>query len=602
MTEAGKGVLLNNKRLAILFFLVISIICIVYSAENKWQDKNWKSIITSDGSGYYAYLPCMFINHNFDFKKLEGLNKGLMESCYPKNGKFYDKYFIGVSVLLTPFFLLAYFLSYLFGYPLDGYSLPFQFGAAAGGLFYLMVGLIFTRKLLMEYRINGRVIYFTLFVVLFASNLFYYSTIEPTMSHTYSFAMVAIFLYYTKRFSTDFHTKDFFKLAVSLCLLVLVRPIDIFCIAIIPFIAGTAAKTWQFIRSAFTPFRIAIIIVLSALFISLQVCVWHAETGNFLIRSYSSEGFYFLRPHFWQMFLSFRKGWFVYTPVMLIATVGGLYTLFRRDLYLFCTFLFFFITFFYVSSCWWCWFYGDSYGMRIFIDYYALFALLLALFLNSIPTTRLNVISAVLLSFFLIMVNWAQQYQYMNLILSRDSMSKGRYYKVFLKTDDRYKRIFYSDTLNDIEYLDKFSYSNDFEHDDWGAANNITALYAHSGKHSAFIDSIHIFGPGIVLKASDLPLGEDLYVNYDLWIYSENLNDSACVVINSVEANGTPDGWVPFGFKATKTPPLWEHVAGTIQVPFIKTPTDLIKVFLFYSGGKSAVYVDDFKIRFGVPK
>ncbi len=602
MPETPQKALESSKRGVYIFFLVVSVICIAYSAENKWTGGNWKTIITSDGSGYYAYLPSVFIYHSFDFDKLESLNKGLSASCYQKNGKVFDKYYIGVSVLLAPFFLLAYFLSYLFGFNPDGYSMLFQLSVAAGGLFYLIAGLIFTRKILIQFGIGNRIIYFTLAVVVFATNLFYYATIEPAMSHIYSFALFAASLYYVQRIVRGGNTADYWKLGCAFALLVIVRPVNIFCITLIPFIAGSAANSLKFFRNVLRPAHFIMLLTPAVVFMCLQMLIWHAETGSFYIFSYSGEQFYFLHPHFWSMLFGFRKGWFVYTPVMLIALAGGLAVLIWKDIFRFCSFLLFFIPFTYILSCWWCWYYGDSYGMRVFVDYYALFALMLALFLNAVPYKTVFAIGAVAAALLFTAVNWVQQYQYINLILSRDSMSRGRYWKVFMKTGDAYRRIFYDNPTDSLAYFSRFIFFNSFEDDPWGAAGSISTEYAHTGKRSAFVDTVHVFGPGIFMQANNLPLDENLYAHFDLWVYSNDTANRAALVLNSLEPDGTNDGWVGFPIRTKIMPPRWEHITGSVQVPFIKTRDNVLKIFLYHSAGRGAVYADDLKIALGTPE
>src|SRR6185312_10230110 len=131
---------------------------------------SWKNNINADGYGYYAYLPCFFIYHHLDFDRVKSeehkLRKNLSneEVDYPfpsagNTGKLMDKYFVGTAVLIAPFFLLAYLLSYLFGFDLGGYSVLFEVSVAIAAFFYLIVGLIYLRKLMLEYKTSDKVIY-----------------------------------------------------------------------------------------------------------------------------------------------------------------------------------------------------------------------------------------------------------------------------------------------------------------------------------------------------------------------------------------------------------------------------------------------------------
>ncbi|HXB11265.1 MAG TPA: hypothetical protein VNZ45_04720 [Bacteroidia bacterium] len=586
------------KRLPLIYFIAVSLVCLTYAGVNEWNSENSKTIIKSDGVGYYVYLPCIFIYHNFDYKKLEHFN-GNLNACYSeKDGKMLDKYFIGVSVLLMPFFLLAYFLSFLSGYSLDGFSLLFQLGVGIGGLFYLLLGLVYTRKLLLEFKLPDWVIYFTLTVVLFGTNLFYYGTIEPSMSHVYSFALVAAFLYYTKKFTATPNLKYLIWIAITLSLVILVRPTNIFCLALIPFIAGSYNDTKKLIQNIFSPKNFMIILLVSFFFIALQMLIWHKETGSFLAWSYTNERFYFARPHFWSVLFSYRKGLFIYTPLMLIATLGGLFTVVKKDLFRFFASFLFFISFTYVLSCWWNWYFGDSYGMRIFIDFYTVFALLLALFLQSL-TSAIRLGTIVLSCTLCMGLNLVQQYQYIHFILSHDSMSRGRYWNIFLKTDKNYEGIFYNSALSDLTYYNELVYTNDFENNKWGNDDNITIDMAHGGKHSAFVDEKHIYGPTLSINARQLPIDDDIYAHIDLWIYSQDTNNVAIFTIASQTKNGTPIGFSYLPLKSKKNPAEWELFSASLQFPPIKSPTDLVKIYIYSKQGK--IYYDDLTVKLGYP-
>ncbi len=91
-------------------FLFIS-----YSSYKNLNDLS--SVITSDGRGYYAYLPAVFIHGNFQksSQQEKSAYTNEIEQLYlykDKNGELYNKYFPGVAVLQLPFFFncLFYFL------------------------------------------------------------------------------------------------------------------------------------------------------------------------------------------------------------------------------------------------------------------------------------------------------------------------------------------------------------------------------------------------------------------------------------------------------------------------------------------------------------
>src|SRR5690349_18012744 len=53
-----------------------------------------------------------------------------------------------------------------------------------------------------------------------------------------------------------------------------------------------------------------------------QMIYWKYYTGTFLFYTYGEEGFYFFNPQLFNVLLSYRKGWLVYTPIMVFALIG----------------------------------------------------------------------------------------------------------------------------------------------------------------------------------------------------------------------------------------------------------------------------------------
>ncbi|MEO8733849.1 MAG: hypothetical protein ABI373_05925, partial [Flavobacteriales bacterium] len=110
-----------------------------------------------------------------------------------------------------------------------------------------------------------------------------------------------------------------------------------------------------------------------------QFIYWKAATGHWVLDTYNNagEGFDLLTPHTWPFLFSFRKGWYIFTPMMLIAT-AGIYLLKRQWLEAYLPILVFFLLNLYLLSSWTCWWYADSFGSRAMVGSYAVMALPLA--------------------------------------------------------------------------------------------------------------------------------------------------------------------------------------------------------------------------------
>jgi hypothetical protein len=580
------------------------LICLNYSAKNRWKaggGENWKTTICGDGYGYYAYLPCVFILHKFDYKKIiaeeKALHPGIEEGLYAlpltTNGNECNKYFAGTAILMSPFFGGAYILSYFSGYELNGYSLLFQCAISISALFYLLVGLYYLRKLLLEYEVSEAIICIALSAIVFGTNLFYYATMEPSMSHTYSFGLSAMFFYFTKRAIRSFNLKNVIITTCTLSLLVTIRPTNVLSLSLLPFFAGSYSVLKSLLTNLLHSKKIIVFAILSGvIIISIQLVLWYAQTGHFFVWSYSGEGFDFSKPHILQILFSYRNGWFIYTPLMLIL-LPGLFVLFKENRFMFFSFLAFLFLIVYVLSSWWCYNYG-GFGLRAFIDFYPAFGLLLALSLNQIKLIWLKTlfVSATCLC---VGLNLIQTYQFKNFMFSFGNMNKEFYWKIFLKTGDEYRGISVEPT---VAFYSGLSFSNSFENNIWGNDNNITQQVAHAGRKSAFVDSISQFSPTFTIKAGNLPQDTGNYILVTLWTYMHSFNNNAAVVVSCSEKDKDLYFWESSGIKSSiDETDTWHEFHSYWKLPKLKNPDDLIKIYVWST--KGLTYIDDMEIKFG---
>ncbi len=99
---------------------------------------NVDKTISSDGIGYYDYLPSLFIHHDFIRKDRPEQEDSLLYSRINSNpiissNKYVDyngykvnKYPCGTALLQLPFFSFTYLTTELSGDQNDGYKRPFQ--------------------------------------------------------------------------------------------------------------------------------------------------------------------------------------------------------------------------------------------------------------------------------------------------------------------------------------------------------------------------------------------------------------------------------------------------------------------------------------------
>lgn len=147
------------------------------------------------------------------------------------------------------------------------------------------------------------------------------------------------------------------------------------------------------------------------------------------------------------LLFSYRKGWFVYTPVMMFSIIGLLFILKNKSNNFKAAIIIYMAINIYALSSWWCWWYGGGFGMRSLVQAYAFLAIPLAAFYQFVfsETFKRQLLNIVLKSTTIFLLscfaclNLIQTYQYDHpadhRLLHYDSMSKAAYWRAFGKFD-----------------------------------------------------------------------------------------------------------------------------------------------------------------------
>lgn len=165
-----------------------------------------------------------------------------------------------------------------------------------------------------------------------------------------------------------------------------------------------------------------------------QFIYWYKVSGKIFYFSYGEAGgkFFFNNPQIYNILISYKKGWFVYTPIMFLAIIG-IFTLLKFKKGLFLPFFLFTIVNIYVLSSWWCWWFGGSFGHRAFVDSYGLMAIPLASLLNFAKYKKFTFYISVGIIVLLIAFNNFQIQQYYRNAIHYWWMNKDAYWETFLK-------------------------------------------------------------------------------------------------------------------------------------------------------------------------
>ncbi len=427
MVKMGKSYI---SKLAIALVLLV---CAWYGKNLDTWGKN--QIIRDDVVSYYAYLPAAFIFNDLDFEFIKNLPEDFEGTIWvhaAPNGKPLLRMTMGMAILWTPFFMIAHGVAHILGVSTLGYSWPYSLSIFIATLFYLFIGLYFLRKILLRYFSDVTTAVVLILVVL-ATNLMYYVISEPGMTHVYNFGLINVFLYLSIKWLEKPNLKYSIILGLLAGIIVLIRPVNII-VLLFPALIGISSFSgfWERIKNNWIWILIAGIAAF--LVIVPQMLYWKAQTGHFIFNSYMDQGkFYFLNPHIISGLFSYRKGWLLYTPVMIFAFLG-FFWLKKNTANLVLPIVVFLVIDMYVVFSWWCWWYGGSFGSRPMVDMYGIMAIPLAAFIERVVSSKVwlkSIVAILLLG--LILLNQFQTNQYRISLLHFDSMTKEAYWGIFGK-------------------------------------------------------------------------------------------------------------------------------------------------------------------------
>lgn len=393
-----------------------------------------------DQAGYYNYLPAIFIHQDLSFSYLD--------ETFKKNNVFLitikteeekevllNRYSTGVAMLLSPFFGIAHMQAFFSGQAMDGFSTPYRSWIFVAQFFYLFVALFLLRKLLLRYY-RDKVVAGTLLIIALGTNLLYYTLYEPVMSHSYSFFLFSCCLYWTVRWLDKPRKKYLLLLGVTFGLLMNTRLTNsIFILVLI---------LWEVDSIQSFRARLALLLehwkgLVVALFLTLvtflpQLFYWHSITGYWILNAHGIERgtFFWSDPMIFEILLGYKKGWLVYTPLMILAVLG-FFSLYQQQRRLLFGIVLYTLVNWYVVSSWWCWWYGGSFGMRPLIESMVPLSFGLAAFLHWVFEARWKQFLMTVVMIFGIALNGLQTYQYSYNCIHSFGMTRKAYWTVFGK-------------------------------------------------------------------------------------------------------------------------------------------------------------------------
>ncbi len=427
-----------SDRLSTGLIILIMLTMTIVTSNLNWNSRAESTIQESDSNGYYAYLPAVFIYHDLYFgffDEMEG--KKYRRPNYLSDFRFkaedgkLNKFLCGTALAQLPFFAATHGYCLISGAEADGYSRPYSLMVTVAALFYLFLGLWCFNRLMVGLNVNNVARCVTLILITFGTQLFNYSVVEPGMSHVYSFGFVSLFGYASFRSIHESNVKWLFVMALSLGMIVLIRPINGVAVFAIPMLAGSSEALGAWFRRLFQNlWQPALASLLFLSIVSVQVLYFQLACGQWWVDTYPGEGFNFTDPHFIDILFSYKKGLFVYTPAFLITVLAALW-LWRKDSFKLLSFGLFFALITYFMSSWWNWWYGGSFSSRVYTEYIPLLFLPLALLLSDLKQKPHYALLGMLV--FVVFLCQIQTYQYRYYIIHWENMDKAHYWQHFLQ-------------------------------------------------------------------------------------------------------------------------------------------------------------------------
>ncbi len=395
-----------------------------------------------DVMGYHVYFVQAVIHGDQTISSLEFYEhiqqtyqntETLYQFIQTPDGNFISKYSSGWAVLNAPFLIVGHWISGWTGQAQDGFSRPYQIAATTGSLFYTLLGLIYMRKVLLQ-LFSERLTIVLMAVLVFATNYLHMNYGSTSMSHILIFPFYAILINATLKFHSAPSIKYSLIIGWSLGIMMLIRPTEIIAAAIPLLFGVTSIKAFILrIKQVFTTKHYYIAIIVTGLVYSVQLLFWKSTTGEFLFYTYLNpgEGLDLATPYLKEFLLSYRKGWFVYTPVMLLALVG-LIRIWKKFPQLALGVVLFFVLNIYLLSSWTTWWYAASFSQRALVQSYPIALLLIGAAIQDLNKPfRYTMCGIITLCACL---NLFQTWQYQNGIIHMDRMTKSYYFSVFGQT------------------------------------------------------------------------------------------------------------------------------------------------------------------------
>jgi hypothetical protein len=572
-----------------------------------------------DNYGYYLHLPAIIIHRDPGMQDHVWIDQ--LNSTYQKDRPFYqvwaghknrlvNVYPVGFAIFNFPFFCAGHLYAKISDYPADGLSPPYQWSMIFSALFYGILGLWFLRKLLIRY-FSDKLTALLLLLIGLGTNLYYYATYECMLPHIYLFAADTFLILLTIKWHERPEKKTALAIGLLLGLITITRPSEIVW-ALVPLFWNVSGWTTLKEKMRLLVQQWMHVLLLAGGMIavgSLQLIYWKYTSGNWFSFNHT-EGFDFFHPFTWKVLFSYKKGWLLYTPMMLLAIAGFIW-LYKKKRSLFVPFLLFFLANLWFISSWECWWYAGTFGQRPFVQSYGLMAIPLGFFLQSAFAKNATKYVVCALAGFFLLLNQFQTWQINHDILSRELMTKEYYWKIFGKTSVKpeWNALLEIDRWNlppmdEVKgrYVPREIFFVDYEtRKNLRTDEFVCDTLGSNSKKSALLDETHPYGTYFKSPYDSITQKDHLRIKVEMDFYQLAPDLNLNLTFSMTGRRGQTYGYAASGFSGTEVGKNgWSHADAWFVTPVMLHSDDVMTVGVWNANGQK-VFVDNLKITIYEP-
>ncbi len=587
-----------------------------------------ENVLSWDVLGYYFYLPALFIYQDLGIKDI-GLYQQIIEQ-YQNSSTLYQvitlpdgthlfRYSLGMAVLYLPFFLIGHWVALSGPWLADGFSEPYQYAVAMGGLLYAVIGIALTGKVLRKF-FSDKIVALSLLLLVFGTNYLEMAGRNGLMSHNFLFTLYAAVLWLT----WHWHRKPGFWNSIFLGgvmgVMTMSRPTEVVVIFIPLLWNVTSRESFRQKLAFLRQHRKAFLTTLLAFMLagSPQLLYWKLHTGSWLFYSYGNpgEGLEVWWPYTLKVLFSFRKGWLIYTPLMAMGILGLVGLLRKGRPYGWSLMVYFLLNLWLVSS-WTCWYYAGSFSQRALVQSYPVMAFGLAYALEWVLSRQLKIKIAVMLGITLLLfLNLFQTWQYTRRIIDSSRMTWDYYKSIFLKTsvsEGQRDLLLVRRSAETYEYmpedLSAFRYrllgEEGFEHPVEGRAAQYVDAPVRSGRYALRLSPEHRFSQPLEWRYKDITNQYYAWIRTSVWVYPvPDSSRGPYHLVVTFAHKGENYKYRTYGPSldfVEVVPGQWNKLEMDYMTPEVRTRRDKLYVYLWLQG-EGVVYFDDLRVEAFEPK